>query len=198
VTGSASGGTPRLLRLCLDLNIWCAALISRRRGRRIGSSQALVDIAQEGMCPAGAVQLVISWAMLDRLGLVLQRDLGADPQIVAILLRDIAHFAAEGPAAEPPYALLGGAGVVAVRDAEDAHVLDVALAGGAHLLATANLADFSNYRTEALFRGRVLLHEAASRQPLVIAHPDEAAAWLQSGVFPDPTLVRSQTSPTAR
>jgi PIN domain len=63
------------LRVCLDLNIWCAALLADRNGRQDTASQSLVAIVQQGSCLSSPVQLVISWGMLNRLLKVLVRDL---------------------------------------------------------------------------------------------------------------------------
>ncbi len=149
MTATAAGADPPLLRLCLDLNVWCAALISTRRGRKSGSSPVLVEIVRRGMCPTGAVQLVISWGMLGRLQQVYCRDLAVDPVDAANYVRAIATLAAHGPADDPPYLVLGGTGIAALRDEEDAHVLDVAIAGRAHLIATTDLGDFAGYRADA-------------------------------------------------
>jgi hypothetical protein len=65
----------RKLRLCLDLNIWCAALLSEKKGRSGTSSQRLVAIVREGKSSLGEVQLIISWGMLNRLRKVLEKDL---------------------------------------------------------------------------------------------------------------------------
>lgn len=64
-----------VLRLCLDLNIWCAALLADLKGRQGTSCQCLVEIAQQGLCTLGPAQLIISWGMLNRLRLVLERNL---------------------------------------------------------------------------------------------------------------------------
>lgn len=59
------------LRLCLDLNIWCAALLADRTGKQDTACQSLVKIVREGTCALGSVQLIISWGMLNRLSSVL-------------------------------------------------------------------------------------------------------------------------------
>lgn len=68
-----------------------------------------------------------------------------------------------------------------LRDAEDAHVLDVALAAGTDYLVTANFDDFVAYRTTTVLTpGRVAVVPHAGGR-LVVAHPFEAAAWLRAG-----------------
>jgi hypothetical protein len=68
-----------ILRLCLDLNIWCAALLADSKGREGTASQALIKIVRHGYCLSMLVQLIISWGMLNRLRKVLECDLGVSP-----------------------------------------------------------------------------------------------------------------------
>jgi hypothetical protein len=83
--------------------------------------------------------------------------------------------------------LLGGTGVLPLRDAEDRHVLEVALAGQAYILATANLADFTEtYFTSLGNWTRAMVYRLPASPPLLIAHPDHVANWLRSGVAPSP------------
>ena len=91
------------------------------------------------------------------------------------------------PAGDHPYLLLGGTGVLPLRDAEDRHVLEVAVAGHADVLATANLGDFTGANFEPLGNWtRALLYKPLAAPPLVIAHPDHVATWLRSGIVPSP------------
>ena len=57
----------KVLRWCLDLNIWCAAFLADIKGSQNSSCQTLVKIIREGNCDLGTVELVISWGMLNRL-----------------------------------------------------------------------------------------------------------------------------------
>lgn len=59
-------------------------------------------------------------------------------------------------------------------------MLDTAVAGDAHVLATANFDDFVSYRSEIVKPGRIAIHEGP-RQPLVIAHPFEVVRWTREG-----------------
>jgi len=59
------------LRLCLDLNIWCAALLADIKEnqnmatpRKLSACQSIVDTVRYGRCYMGKVELVISWGML--------------------------------------------------------------------------------------------------------------------------------------
>lgn len=68
-----------VLRICLDLNIWCAALLADRKGKENTASQKLVTLVREGVCiwedVKVSLRLIISLPMLERLNLVLRRDL---------------------------------------------------------------------------------------------------------------------------
>jgi hypothetical protein len=71
-----------------------------------------------------------------------------------------------------------------IRDEEDAHVLDTAMAAQAHLLVTANFTDFAPSKCQILEAGKGAIYTTAFGQ-LVIAHPYRAMEWLRNGVFPD-------------
>ena len=124
----AAGSTPALLRLCLDLNVWVADFLGTRRGRRGGSSPWLADAVRSGSCQAGPLQLVVSLGMLDRLALVLMREFQVEADAAETLARAIGSVASFGPAGDHPHAVVGG-GVYPLRDEEDRHVLEVAVAG---------------------------------------------------------------------
>ena len=162
-------------RLCLDLNVWCAAYLAARAGRRETASQSLVDAARYGQSQQGPLHLVVSWGMLDRLKLVLIDQLRFDPAEAGELIDAIASYARTGPSLT-----LGGVGVIPIRDAEDRHVLETAWAGGADVLVTANLVDFVSAGAEVILDGRLyrLKRGAAA---LILAHPFEAARWLRDG-----------------
>jgi hypothetical protein len=42
-----------MLRLCLDLNIWVAALLADRKGRSNTAAQYLVEVVRCGYAPVG-------------------------------------------------------------------------------------------------------------------------------------------------
>ncbi len=181
---SAAGLTPALLRLCLDLNVWVADFLGTRRGRRGGSSPWLADAVRTGTCQAGLLQLVVSLGMLDRLALVLTREFQVEADAAETLVRAIGGVASFGPAGDHPHALVGG-GVYPLRDEEDRHVLEVAVAGEADLLVTANMADFATPDILKVGDGtRIRLYPHPGQATLVIAHPDQARDWLRSGVPP--------------
>ena len=181
---SAAGPAPALLRLCLDLNVWVADFLGTRRGRRGGSSPWLADAVRSGTCQAGPLQLVVSLGMLDRLALVLTREFQVEADAAETLVRAIGGVASFGPAGDHPHALVGS-GVYPLRDEEDRHVLEVAVAGEADLLVTANMADFETADVLKVGDGaRIRFYPRPGRATLVIAHPDQARDWLRSGVAP--------------
>ena len=105
------------LRLCLDLNIWCAALLANIKGTQNSACQSIVDTVRYGRCYMGAVDLVISWGMLNRLEQVLLRlaPLTNDASFYVDVIRSYAQL--------HPQLTLGGTGVIPIADTEDQHVL---------------------------------------------------------------------------
>lgn len=160
-------------RVCLDLNVWCGAFISRRLARNDTATQALVDIVRSGRSPRGPVALVISWGMLERLRAVLLRDLGFSQGDAGRLVELIASYAKEGPSLT-----LGGVGVIPMHDTEDRHVLETAWAGQADLLVTANLADFIHEDDETILETMSYRLRRGDRS-MILSHPFEAIRWLR-------------------
>lgn len=175
-----------VVRLCLDLNIWCANLISSRRGRQSTASQRLVEIVRQGTCEIGPVQLVISWGMLNRLRQVLKKDLQVSDSAADLYIDAIRGYAQLGPAGAGPQLTLGGTGIIALQDAEDAHVLETALAGQADVLVTANFADFISKDTQIIVPGRHAIHTAPDHLSQIV-HPYLIMDWLRQGHLPAPT-----------
>jgi predicted nucleic acid-binding protein len=168
------------LRVCLDLNVWCAPLLSEKEGRSNTASQLLASAAAAGFCALRPTQLVISWGMLGRMEQVLVTKLRVPASDARWFIEQIARSATAAPAGHAPYLVLGGTAVVPLHDEEDAGVLETALAGRAEILVTGNMADFVNYRTEVLKPGLIALHRAPEHE-VVIAHPAEVAAWIRTG-----------------
>ncbi len=173
--------------MCLDLNVYCAYLRGVQKGHTETAAQALVAAVRAGDSALGPIQLVVSWGMLNRLRKVWEIDWGVARADADQLLAAIAGYAALGPNAEPPHLMLGGTGLIALRDTEDAHVLDVAVAGRANLLVTSNFADFVGYRTDVREENRIAIHDASNHR-VVIVHTFRAAQWLREGrvVVPGP------------
>lgn len=172
------------IRLCLDLNIWCGDLLSRRRGDARSAAQLLVDAARKGHCPLGPVQLIVSWGMLNRLRMVWIEDANfrLDPAMADALISLIADYARIGPGRGGPQLTLGGVGIMPMRDEEDAHVLDTAIAA-ADMLATVNFRDFMLRDAEILRPGRLARLAVPGRAPLLIVHPYVLADWFAAGAI---------------
>jgi hypothetical protein len=82
-----------LTRICLDLNVWCAAYLADRAGRQETASQTLVEAARLGNVAHEPLQLIVSWGMLERLKLVLVDQLQFDPSDANALVDAIAGYA---------------------------------------------------------------------------------------------------------
>jgi len=173
-----------MLRLCLDLNIWSAALLADLKGRQGTSSQCLVEIVRQGVCSLGSVQLVISWGMLNRLRLVLEKNFKISRSAADLYLDAIRGYAEIAPASTGPQLTLGGTGVIALSDTEDAHVLETALAGRAAVLVTANFKDFISNDTRIIVLGRHAIHTTPAHV-FHIAHPYYMMDWLRNGQIPE-------------
>lgn len=87
----------KVLRLCLDLNIWCAALLAEFKGRQNTSCQCLISIVREGKCSLGEVKLVISWGMLNRLKKVLTTNLQVESNTANLYIETILGYAQLSP-----------------------------------------------------------------------------------------------------
>ncbi|MEO5336102.1 MAG: PIN domain-containing protein [Magnetospirillum sp. WYHS-4] len=180
--------TAPTLNLCLDLNVWCAAFLADRKGLDGTATQTLVRMVRTGQVGEMPVQLIISWGMLTRLRKVMEVDWGISRATVDPVIEAIAGYARTGAAGTAPYLTLGGTGLMPIRDPEDAHVLDTALAGRSHLLVTANFDDFVTAKGRVLESGKIAIVETAAAK-LVVAHPFRAVAWLRQGIFPEAEMV---------
>jgi predicted nucleic acid-binding protein len=173
-----------LIRLCLDLNIWCASLLSDRKGKQNSSSQSLVTIIRQGYCEIGLVQLIISWGMINRLRSVLEEQLSIPTPLVDSYLSAIINYTQLESIYASPQLTLGGTGVVAIRDEEDAHVLETALAGKTNVLVTVNFKDFISNDTRIIQPARHLIYTAPN-DTFHIVHPDLMMEWLRQDNIPD-------------
>jgi predicted nucleic acid-binding protein len=168
-----------MLRLCLDLNIWVAALLADRKGRTNTGSQYLVEIVRSGSSPVDAVNLIISLGMLDELKSVIVEHLGLNIETADAYVSAIEEYAKLGA-----QLTLGGTGVIGLRDTEDAHVLETAIAGKADFLVTANFKDFivdQDTKIEILDRHAIYYSSAHSLQ---IVHPYLMLEWIRRGDLP--------------
>jgi predicted nucleic acid-binding protein len=166
-------------RLCLDLNIWVAALLADRRSRSNTASQYLVEVVRSGDSPVGETSLVISWGMLDELKSVIVEHLKLNIDIAEAYVSAVEEYAKLGA-----QLTLGGTGVIGLRDLEDAHVLETAIAGKADFLVTANFKDFIvNRDTKIEIPGRHAIYYSSAHH-LQIVHPYLMVEWLKSGELP--------------
>jgi hypothetical protein len=182
----------RAIRVCLDLNVWAAHATAQANGLEGGSSSMMVGFARQGYCPLGPFQLIASWRMLDMLRHVLVR-LGHDSERAAGFVADVTAMTRAGPLAWSPHLVLGGTGVMPLRDAEDAAVLEVAVAAGADLLVTFNMVDFAP-GPRARMSARVIARQGnrtaavaktlPDRPDLIIATPPRAVDWLSRAPRP--------------
>ncbi len=188
-------------RLCVDLNVWMAWVLSRAKGRRDTAAHVIADAIQHGGSALGAIQLVISHVMLSRLTDAMVRE-GFSSERAHRNARLIAMLATLGPSQQAPHLVLGG-GVAPTRDSigprydpydhalvpvatdrEDGRVLDTAIAGRADALVTSNLADFRDHHDEVVIGGRVYIRRTADHR-LIVIRTQEMAAWLRTGLAPD-------------
>ncbi len=160
-------------RWCLDLNIWCAALLADIKQTQGSACQNLVGIIQTGKSPIGSVELVISWGMLNRLQTVLIR-LGIEQQKVFNHIDTIRAYTTLNPSLT-----LGGTGVIPLQDEEDRHVLETAIAGKADFLITANLKDFLDKETRIIIPERHYIHHGNIHK-VQIVHPYLMMEWIRS------------------
>jgi predicted nucleic acid-binding protein len=168
-----------MLRLCLDLNIWVAALLADRKGRTNTGSQYLVEIVRSDSSPVGVVNLIISLGMLDELKSVIVEHLGLNIETADAYVSAIEEYAKLGA-----QLTLGGTGVIGLRDIEDAHVLETAIAGRADFLVTANFKDFivdRDTKIEIPDRHAIYYSSAHSLQ---IVHPYLMLEWIRRGDLP--------------
>lgn len=172
------------LSVCLDLNIWCAALLADHKGRQNTASQSLVAMVRQGYCLSSPVQLVISWGMLNRLLKVLVQDLQVSTQTADLYISTIAAYARLGAMGTNPQLTLGGTGVIPIRDTEDAHVLETAIAGKANILITANFKDFISKGTQVVIPERHAVYRSPDDHAFQIVHPYLMLDWIRSGQIP--------------
>jgi hypothetical protein len=187
----------QVIGLCVDLNVWVRYLLAVRNGNtRQSAAHSIVEAARSGHSAAGPVQLIVSHTMLSRMEDVLVR-LGFPSGDASAFCSLIGAFARRGPYGVAPHLVLGGGtsstaeslmpvynpydpSIVPPRsDDEDGRVLDTAVAGRAHILATYNFADFESPNTVVLDPGRVQVFQAAHYSVLIM-HADRAADYLRN------------------
>lgn len=158
-------GVPGRVRVCLDLDVLVAAEIAGSLDRTDTTPRRLVSAALEGR-----FDLVVSRAMLDRLIDVLMRPpLRMSLELASARADEIAELAALSNL------LVVGGGVLPVSDIEDRAVLEAALAGRAHDLATYNLTDFASAASRDATTGFLRVRD------LLILHPLDLSKVLSIG-----------------
>jgi predicted nucleic acid-binding protein len=168
-----------MLRLCLDLNIWVAALLADRKGRNNTAAQYLVEVVRCGYAPVGTASLVISFGMLDELRSVLIEHFKLGIETANDYVSLVERYAAIGA-----QITLGGTGIVGLKDIEDAHILETAIAGRADFLVTSNFKDFIVDRdTSIVIPGIHAIHYNPAHT-VQIVHPFQIAAWLRTSSLP--------------
>ena len=168
-----------ILKLCLDLNIWCAALLAEKKNRQNTACQTLVKIVRERECAWGQVELVISWGMLNRLEKVLVKDLQVSTLTAQLYLKSIEDYTWQSP-----QLALGGTGIIPLQDLEDAQVLETAVAGKAQVLVTANFKDFIDKNVEIVIENRHGVYRSADFKCQIV-HPYLMVHWLNTLVSPN-------------
>ena len=162
------------LRLCLDLNIWVGALLCDARGKTGTITQQVRSLVlwerEESGPPA---TLIISWGMLNRLQKVLTQQLQLSPATITRYIDDIAALA------NYPRLVLGGTGIIPIRDEEDAAVLETAIAGRADALITRNFADFVTSQDVRMLREREAARYEHPAHSLLIVQPFTAMSWIR-------------------
>jgi predicted nucleic acid-binding protein len=153
------------IKICLDLNIWCAALLAERKNRKNTACQKLVEIIRNGQSSLGKTELIISWGMLNRLEKVLIKDLKISPIQAQLYLTSIKNYTQLSP-----QLTLGGMGVIPLHDTEDAYVLETALAGKAKILITANFRDFVSKDIKIITKERHGIYQFGNHKCHII-HP---------------------------
>jgi predicted nucleic acid-binding protein len=159
------------LRICVDLNVWCAWILADKAGKSGTAAQSIVAAVRGRKTPV-PIQLVISWGMLERLGEVLRDDFRFPDTAAGALIDKIASYARERPSLT-----LGGVGVLPIHDAEDRHVLETAWAGAATALVTSDFRGFLSADATVLIPGRLARLSRGERE-LYLIHPFPMAAWL--------------------
>lgn len=191
---------PAAVRLCLDVNVWLAYLLSESRGRTGTASHALVQMVSDMRAGPVPLQLVVPSAILMTLQDVAIRK-GVAMDKIAQLTDAIIEIALWGPERLDPF-LFFGAETLQVKDSEDAGVLAGALSAKADFLITDNLVDFENkdasiYDTQIIRVGQrarqlsAIIHEHPNGATVVVAHPYDFLDWVRRGVDLAPGMVRS-------
>ena len=193
------------MRLCIDINIWIAFLLTTQHGRSGTPAQAIVALARGMKLGNRPVQLVVSVEMIDTVQRVLER-LGFSSLAACTFGTSLIDLMKAGPEGLDPYLLISGRDQIAMRVREDAGVLATAIAAKVNLLVTDNLTDFKTndcevFSTQAVKSGGrerqlfMLIHERQDRVCVIVAHPIDVVAWIEQGVEISSDSIRQIISP---
>ena len=191
-----------VLRLMLDVNVWVNHYLSLSKGRDGSAAQQLVQAAFNGHCRLGVVQPIISHKMLDTLLDVLVR-VGLPERFAEAARNAVEVSATGGVVAQAPYMVLGG--VLPLLDLEDRAVLETAVAGGADMLVTNNMRDFTpgplaDIDAEILRKDpggqadTLIFRHPGSPHGVVITSVPAARSWLCRGTSPPPGVCLANIS----
>lgn len=160
-------GNSRIITAVFDINVFYAALLSKRVFGRETATQLLVNYARNGICPIGPFQLITSIPIIENFQNVLVRH-GKYSGEAAFARADTLRLMAEnGPTGIPPIIPVAS-GIVPLETEQqydiskhnhnrfgkpkgklfhetqdDRYVLETAIAGRADFLITTNLIDFT-------------------------------------------------------
>jgi hypothetical protein len=207
-----------VLRLCLDLNVFFSEQLTQIKRVYPSAASDLVGWVDSGICPAGPVQLIISWPMVEQWANVLMRHFSVPKLDAETLANSLAILALEGPVSEAPHIVLGAGfipfateqemriatkglqdrtakaiGYIPIYDEieDDRIVYLTALAARADILVTDNIKDFRRAKFFE-FEREDLIIICHGELEVVVAKPFFVAHWLRSGVIPDARFIRSR------
>lgn len=207
-------------RVCLDINVFFAALRGKMKRLTPSAASELVEMALSGQAGESGFQLITSVPLLEAWANSLQRYFDysrMDAETQAGILHTVAS---DGPlqispvlpvgAGFVPYAteqdvlkaaerfarqldLLAPSQTPPLFDeiADDRHVLLTALAGRADLLVTTNMRDFQIRKAIQFTRDDVLVIPTADHT-VVVSKPSFAVSYLRRGVCPTWSLLQEQ------
>ena len=201
---------PVTARLCLDINVFMADLLSKKTRILPTAVSPIVQWVDEARFPGGAVQLVVSIPMLEQWENVLLRHFNMAPEDAAAMADSLYNLSEHGPEGEPPHLILGSdflpfasekdmyaamdkhttvqpsASVKKLFDEneDDRYVFLTAIAGRADLLITTNMDDFRRGVIQDFGREDMFVISHAHHD-LVVAKPFFAAYWLRQGFLPN-------------
>jgi hypothetical protein len=194
------------IRVCLDLNVLIASEIALAQGRRGTATRNLVEAVRDGRCPAGPLQLVVSWAMIAHDETKLGEVLSLEPALAAERAFLLAQYAEFVPRSEPAHIILGGTGVIELSrgvmakrrkpedlispEQEDRQVLETAIAGRADILVTSDHDLLSSARI-ATIESDARIYRTADWD-LVVAKPQMVWRWLREGRIPRAAMLAAR------